>query len=302
MMGKIKNENFLVIQGWMVNELDLKGTELLCYAVIYGFSQDGEHKFTGTRRYLAEWCNCTPQNVQKALNSLVDKGYITKYEHYVNNVKMCEYSATIAENENDDEDKNNKTAVTAPCNNQLHGETTVTVPSKKKCYINNINNNINNNKSFTLVNDLYLEKSGSDYQFGKTKQKKKSLYENCSEMILAFTNNKNLQDNLFDYLDFILKKSKEENKSFFANNFKGMLNQLNKLSKTDDECIDIVSQSIVKGYWGFYSVNNNFKGKNNTVNHVEGISKDNSQMYHKLTEEEFWETRAKDENGNYIEF
>ena len=39
MSDKIKNENYVLIQGWMINELKLKGNELLIYALIYGFSQ-----------------------------------------------------------------------------------------------------------------------------------------------------------------------------------------------------------------------------------------------------------------------
>ena len=38
-MSKIKNENYVVIQGWMVNELNLKGNDLMVYAIIYGFTQ-----------------------------------------------------------------------------------------------------------------------------------------------------------------------------------------------------------------------------------------------------------------------
>ena len=36
-MSEIKDENFIMIQGWMVNMLNLKGNELLVYAIIYGF-------------------------------------------------------------------------------------------------------------------------------------------------------------------------------------------------------------------------------------------------------------------------
>ena len=59
----IKNENFIVIQGFMINELDLKGNELIIYAIIYGFSQDGENKYTGSLNYLANWTNSTKQGV-----------------------------------------------------------------------------------------------------------------------------------------------------------------------------------------------------------------------------------------------
>ena len=32
-------DNYINIQGWMRTDLDLKGNELLVYAIIYGFSQ-----------------------------------------------------------------------------------------------------------------------------------------------------------------------------------------------------------------------------------------------------------------------
>ena len=90
----IKNENFIVIQGFMINELGLKGNELIIYAIIYGFSQDGENKYTGSSNYLANWTNSTKQGVLKSLKSLVDKGYIIKEEKYINGVKFCEYYTT----------------------------------------------------------------------------------------------------------------------------------------------------------------------------------------------------------------
>ena len=37
--SRIKNENYIVIQSWLVNELQLKSNELMIYALIYGFSQ-----------------------------------------------------------------------------------------------------------------------------------------------------------------------------------------------------------------------------------------------------------------------
>lgn len=90
----IKNECFITIQGWMVNDLKLKGNELLIYAIIYGFSQDGETRFTGSLQYLADWTNSTKQGVTKNLKSLVEKGYIDRREVYKNNVKFVEYYAT----------------------------------------------------------------------------------------------------------------------------------------------------------------------------------------------------------------
>ena len=40
-MSKVSPDNYVAIQGWMITDLNLKGNDLLIYAVIYGFSQDG---------------------------------------------------------------------------------------------------------------------------------------------------------------------------------------------------------------------------------------------------------------------
>lgn len=90
-MSKIKNDNYITIQGFMVNDLKLKGNELLIYAIIYGFSQKENQIFTGCLGYLAEWCSISKQTVITTLRSLVNKGLIGKNEKTINNVKFCEY-------------------------------------------------------------------------------------------------------------------------------------------------------------------------------------------------------------------
>ena len=72
----MNSRNFITIQGWMISELNLKGNDLLIYAIIYGFSQTEGQYFTGSLSYLAEWTNSTKQGVQKNLKSLIDKGLI----------------------------------------------------------------------------------------------------------------------------------------------------------------------------------------------------------------------------------
>ena len=86
----VKNENYLVIQGWMITELKLKGNELLIYAIIYGFSQNNQ-QFTGSHRYLADWCNSTRQGIMKNIESLIKKNLLEKKEIFINNVKFCRY-------------------------------------------------------------------------------------------------------------------------------------------------------------------------------------------------------------------
>jgi len=45
----MKNENYITVLGWMVNELQLSGNEMVLYALIYGFSHDGKSKFNGNK-------------------------------------------------------------------------------------------------------------------------------------------------------------------------------------------------------------------------------------------------------------
>ncbi len=90
----VKPDNFILVQGWMLTELGLKGNDLLTYAIIHGFSQDGESCFHGSLQYLADWTGSTKKGVQKNLKNLVAKGLITKAEKVVNGVKYCEYRTT----------------------------------------------------------------------------------------------------------------------------------------------------------------------------------------------------------------
>jgi hypothetical protein len=91
----INNENYITIQGWMVNELGLKGNSLIIYATIYGFSQTNGCEFTGSANYLAEWCGCSRQTVMTTLNKLVANDLIIKREEFRNNVKFCSYSVNF---------------------------------------------------------------------------------------------------------------------------------------------------------------------------------------------------------------
>ena len=92
--SKICDGNFIVIQSFMVKKLKLKGLELLIYAIIYGFSQGNQGVFNGSLRYLSDWTNSTKRGVMKALESLIEKGLISKDEIWKNEVKFCAYQCT----------------------------------------------------------------------------------------------------------------------------------------------------------------------------------------------------------------
>ena len=96
-MKTLNNKNYIAIADWMIQDLDLSGRELLTYAIIYGFSQDGQSSFTGSLEYLAAWLNIShSNNVLRVLKSLQDKKLITKQKiKYNDRQVMCSYKATV---------------------------------------------------------------------------------------------------------------------------------------------------------------------------------------------------------------
>ena len=77
-MQSVKDENYFQIQGWMRTKLDLKGNELLIFAIIYGFSQDEESRFYGNLDYLSEFAGTSKPTTIKVLQKLLNKGLISR--------------------------------------------------------------------------------------------------------------------------------------------------------------------------------------------------------------------------------
>lgn len=72
----IRGESTIVIHGYMRNELNLKGNELIVYSIINGFSQDGKGVYFGSQSYIAEWCGISRRQVIDILKRLETKGLI----------------------------------------------------------------------------------------------------------------------------------------------------------------------------------------------------------------------------------
>ena len=87
----MRNENFILINAWMVTKLKLKGNELILYALIYGFSQDGQSQFSGSIKYICDWLGCTKNTAKKAINGLLEKEYIFKDTIEQNNLTFNKY-------------------------------------------------------------------------------------------------------------------------------------------------------------------------------------------------------------------
>lgn len=233
-MSKVKEENYISISGWMVTSLGLKGNELLVYAIIYGFSQDYETRFTGSLQYLADWTNSTKQSCIKCLKSLVEKGYITKNEKIVNGVKFCEYQAVkpkfMVVNK---VEQGSKQSLTRGSKQSLTGDSKQSLP-------NILDNNI-------LDNNILDNNTVS-------KKERKSKSKSYDEQIAEYTQNEDLQNALKAFLQMrsFIKKPMTE----YA--FKLMLKKLDEIGKTDDAKIAILNQSITNNWQGIFPLKDGY--------------------------------------------
>lgn len=87
----VKEHSYVNIQSFMVNDLHLSGNELIIFACIHGFSQDGKSWFTGSRAYLASWCQASKTTVSSNLSKLCEKGFLEKRTRIENGVTFNDY-------------------------------------------------------------------------------------------------------------------------------------------------------------------------------------------------------------------
>lgn len=86
---------YITILQEMRDTLGLKGNELLVYAVIYGYSQEGQGCFYGSLSHLCDICGiASRQTAISTIKSLMDKGLINKTETTHNGVKYVSYTAS----------------------------------------------------------------------------------------------------------------------------------------------------------------------------------------------------------------
>lgn len=233
-MNNIKNENYIVIQGFMVNELNLKGNELLIYAIIYGFSQLESQEFNGTLQYLANWCNSTKQGVIKALKSLIDKGLIEKKENKINNISFISYYTTKF--------NSIKQSLTGNATKFNGGVKQSLMGGVKQSLINNIDiNNINNNNIKENISKDKKEKYG---KYGRVNL----LNEEYERLINEF--GKIYIDDIINRLDEYVE----------ANNNKNKYNNYN-----------LVIRRAIRDNWFKIKVKDKYEVENQSKNAMDGM-------------------------------
>ncbi len=221
---RLKDENFLQISAWMLTELGLKGNELLIYALIHGFSQDGKSEFHGSLTYMAAWTNSTKAGVIKALKSLLAKGLIQKQAVAKSGNQEIHYWTTKSR-ESKGSTKFTATQKTSGKQSIPEGSTKFTgggkqsLPNKDKDRI--INSTSSPSQSETKPNSEQEEAE----EF--VKQKLKDIFgghfvfdESFIPTIIALAESFKLErQRLSDYLDFAFERAKGKKPSSLTNMF-----------------------------------------------------------------------------------
>lgn len=83
------------IHDFMTEQLQLTGTELLLYALVYNFSQDGNGCFYGSNDYAAKKIGCRRECVNRNANSLVEKGLLSRSHGSHNGKPTIDYVAIV---------------------------------------------------------------------------------------------------------------------------------------------------------------------------------------------------------------
>ena len=151
-MSKILDDNYFQVTGWMLNRLKLKGIALNVYAIIYGFSQDGESSFNGSRQYLCDFTGATKPTIDKALSELREMNLIIKTSKRINEVIHNEYKANLEVLKGFTTCKE----TLPPDKNSLQGGSKETLPNNELLYIKIIIDYLN---SATSSNYRYQSKA-----------------------------------------------------------------------------------------------------------------------------------------------
>ena len=99
---KVKIEDYvgdtdhLVLFGWMINKLKLKGASLNIFAIIHNYSKSENGYFYGSQNYCARWSNIQKPAANNILKQLVKMGLIHKYgKEFTGSDQVVYYTSNV---------------------------------------------------------------------------------------------------------------------------------------------------------------------------------------------------------------
>lgn len=206
----INSKNFITIQGWMT-KLNLSSSELIIYAIIYGFSQDNQSWFYGSIDYLKDWCGLSRVSVSNNLQKLVDKKLLDKKER-PGDTSLYRIHQNLEKLSDVDSD-----------------ETIDFEFDNFKC----------------KLSDNEPEKLTEDELFEKEKNKKD--LRTLMRWTGNFISNDDLKEALINWLKIMQVNGKYQTLSLYRDKLQYLLNN----TSSDEDAISIVKDTTDKGYYSF---------------------------------------------------
>ena len=185
---KLKDTNYIQIQGWMISRLDLKGNELLVYALIHGFCQDGKNVYNMSFDYIMKWLNSSRSATASSISNLLKKGLIERRESYSRgNVKKYEYWTKVSREgfpaEKEDSDVSDQFEFrTGEKSTSMNSELVTSTNSE---LVTSTNSELNNSSN----NTLNINSSSSETEF-KSDTEKNTAGQKEEEPFLKFVKKK----------------------------------------------------------------------------------------------------------------
>ena len=254
----MRNENYYVVHGWMINELGLSGVELDIYAIIYGFTQDGVTEFKGSIKYLEEWTRKTRPTIFKALDSLCSKGLIVKTEIPVaEHLKFCTYKAVLGSKEILPPVKKNEES----SKEILLGQSKNFTGGGKETLPNNNTNNSSNNNIYIDIIEYLNQKAGTKYK--ATTPKTQTLIRTRLSEGFTFDDFKTVIDNKVSEWKGTEMQQYLRPETLFGTKFEGYLNTkpINRIAaqqannkfhnfhQREDYDYDQLEKDLLKAQW-----------------------------------------------------
>ena len=184
-----------------------------------------------SNQYFAELYGVSVLSVKRWVNSLVTKGYVYRTLTYKPNSKEVDKRIL-----------------------SIYSGIKIDTTSVQKCYDPSIKNDTSSSIKNDTDNNTSINNTFNNTNIYKGKKKQKS--ETVNSVIAEYTENKDLQDALHDFVDMRTKARKP----LTVRAMKLSLNELDKLAVDDVTKIAIVNQSIMHNWLTFYKLQNNNNG------------------------------------------
>lgn len=185
-----------------------------------------------SNQYFAELYGVSVLSIKRWVNSLVTKGYVYRTLTYKPNSKEVDKRIL-----------------------SIDGGIKIDTTSVQKCYDPSIKNGASSSIKNDTDNNTSINNTFNNTNIYKGKKKQKS--ETVNSVIAEYTESKDLQDALHDFV----KMRNKARKPLTVRAMKLSLNELDKLAVDDVTKVAIVNQSIVHSWLTFYKLQNNNNGQ-----------------------------------------